>query len=279
MIRNPSSTHPLLFQDKNYCIGELPFLEKLRIVFRLLKNPATVFLEKLKLRRDVLYETKSGIKFKTRAGTTDINEAVVVLSGKEYPSALVDIAHLERPVVIDCGAHIGTFTLFVKNLNGSARVYAIEPLPQNLRLLKENLQLNAIRDVTVIEKALHSTSADLSLYVTDDDFDRASISSTDDLNRRAVKVAATTLADIVNTHALRTIDLLKMDIEGSEYEILRSSFPILFETVRRLIMEYHITEDHPDGREELVNHLTSSGDFCLVYETKNLLGFQNRRFP
>jgi len=274
-----SSSHLLPFHDKNHCIGELPLLAKLRIAFGLLKNPAALFLDKLKLRRHALYETKSGITFKTRAGTTDINEAIIVLSGKEYPSELLNISQLDSPVVIDCGGHIGTFTLLVKSLNGSARVYTIEPLQQNVRLLEENLRLNGIEDVTVIEKALYSASGELSLHVNNTDFDGARISSGRDKDGEAISVAATTLADVLRTHAIGTVDLLKMDIEGSEYEIVSSSLPVLRGMVKRIVMEYHLTEGHLHGRDELVNTLTSGGDFLLIYETKNLLGFRNERLP
>lgn len=274
----PEITRRLPASDREHCVGDLPLFKKVRIAIGLLKNPAAVVLDKLRLRKSILYETRSGLRFRTRAGTTDINEAIVVLAGEEYPPALLDVSNSEAPVVIDCGGHIGTFTLLVKTLNGSARIYAIEPLQENLRLLKENLQLNGIADVTVVEKALHARRGPLSLYVTEVGFDSATTSSPGTSRWRKINVEATTLEDIVNANAIAAIDLLKMDVEGSEYEIIGASFPLLREKARRIIMEYHLTAAHHRGRDELVSQFTSNGDFSLLYETKNLLAFHNRRF-
>lgn len=278
-MKTLSSPHRLLVQDKDNCVGELPALQKLWIACRLLRNPAALVLDKLKLRRDILYETRSGIRFRTRAGTTDINEAVVVLAEMEYPPGLLHISDLPAPVVLDCGGHIGTFTLLVKTLNRAARIYTVEPLEENLRLLRDNLKMNGIQDVTVIGKALHSKSGHLSLYVSETGFDSASTSPMGHAASRAITVATTTLEDIVSTHAIQSIDLLKVDVEGSEYDIVDASFALLCEKTRRVVMEYHVTAAHPHGRDEIVSRLTSHGEFSLVYETKNLLGFHNRRFP
>jgi FkbM family methyltransferase len=267
-----------LFQDRSYCIGELPALEKLQIVLGLLRHPGLLLVDRLKLRRQVLYETKTGIRFAARAGTTDINEALVLLSGREYPPLLLNISAVENPVVMDCGAHIGLFTLFVKTLNASARVYAIEPVPQNLRLLEENLRLNGIAGVTIVGKALHSRSGDLALYVNERDFDMASTAAAAQRGAREITVAATTLPDLLRDQRIAAIDLLKMDVEGSEYEIVDSAFAALSEKAKRIVFEYHLTAEHPLGRDELVSRFGPADGFRLIYETKNLLGFQNTRF-
>ncbi len=72
----------------------------------------------------------------TREQRPDVNEAIVVLSGREYPPALLGISDVDTPIVLDCGGHIGTFSLYVRTINPSALLYVLEPLPENVEMLK-----------------------------------------------------------------------------------------------------------------------------------------------
>ena len=60
----------------------------------------------------------------------------------------------DRPMIVDCGANIGMATCFFKRLRPNAYVWAIEPSPGTVELLKENLRSNRIEGVRVIAAAL-----------------------------------------------------------------------------------------------------------------------------
>src|SRR5262245_23354762 len=61
----------------------------------------------------------------------------------------------EGSVVFDLGAHVGFYTLLAAVLVGPrGKVYAFEPLPENIYFLKEHLRLNRITNVTVIDRAV-----------------------------------------------------------------------------------------------------------------------------
>lgn len=59
-------------------------------------------------------------------------------------------------IVVDAGANIGIFTLIASQV--AEHVVAIEPGPQNYKILRENVEGNGIENVTLIEKALYSSS-------------------------------------------------------------------------------------------------------------------------
>jgi FkbM family methyltransferase len=63
------------------------------------------------------------------------------------------------PTIVDVGAHVGTTTIPALAHHGFARAVAIEPDPENVRLLRANLALNGLMDrVTVLEAAASDTA-------------------------------------------------------------------------------------------------------------------------
>jgi hypothetical protein len=75
-----------------------------------------------------------------------------------------------------------------------------------------------------------------------------------------VTVACSTLADFLDEQRLDKLDLLKMDVEGSEWEILFSTPPSVLKTVRNIVLEYHeVHERFGFKPEQLFDHLASAG--------------------
>jgi Met-10+ like-protein len=65
----------------------------------------------------------------------------------------------EGSVVFDLGAHVGFYTLLAAVLVGPrGKVYAFEPMPDNIYFLKEHLRLNRITNLTVIDRAVSDSS-------------------------------------------------------------------------------------------------------------------------
>jgi FkbM family methyltransferase len=62
----------------------------------------------------------------------------------------------EGDIIIDAGADIGLFSVLaafkVKEKN---RVIAVEPEPNNLKILRENVELNYLKNVIIVPKALY----------------------------------------------------------------------------------------------------------------------------
>lgn len=255
------------------CMGNQPLWSKFLIAVGLLKNPWMLLLDKIGVVKRPVYLINNGLKVETRGGTTDINDAVVVLSGHEYPKELFQFGQSTQPVIIDCGGHIGTFTLYVKNLFPNARIFTFEPVAANRQLFQTNLQLNQIEQVTLIPKALYGESGHYYIDLSGKQFDAVSLQSTKPAHDQFIEVEAITPAQFFQDQLLGRIDLLKLDVEGSEYNIFAHSMADLSAHVRRLIMEYHPAGDHA-RHDEICNRFLASG-WELIYETKNILGFDN----
>jgi len=145
-----------------------------------------------------------------------------------------------QPVIIDGGAHIGMATLYFKKLYPHAKVIAIEPLPQNFRLLESNLWSNQLDDVETHNVALAGRENQAEFYFDlsgDDWFTTASFIEgawTHTQKSQAVTVPTVPLA----TFLTQPIDFLKLDIEGTEEEVLFAAREALNQ-VRQLMVEFH----------------------------------------
>ena len=79
------------------------------------------------------------------------------LTGDAEPEVQQALAELVKPgqTVYDVGANIGFFTILCSRLVGpQGRVYAFEPIPQNLVTLRHNIALNGLTNVVIVDKAL-----------------------------------------------------------------------------------------------------------------------------
>src|SRR3954470_15540649 len=104
-------------------------LRKASILRGTMANWPRVLADKAGVRSVLEYRTRSGTRILCRARSTDINEAVVVLAGIEYPARYLRLT--DGAVVLDVGANIGAFSLFLDAVNARVRYrsFAFEPFP------------------------------------------------------------------------------------------------------------------------------------------------------
>lgn len=234
-------------------------------------NWPLVVLDKLRVFPICTYHTRSGLTVRCRAGSTDINEAVVVLSGLEYPRNYVAVAN--GSVVFDIGAHIGSFCLYLSEVNRavSYRCFAFEPFPANAALLRGNLSLNGLEGFEVIQAAVSDRDGTVHLS-TAADFDSISINLSGSACATSYR-----LSSFCRANDIHRIDLLKIDAEGSEYAILSEDGAFISETLRRGIIEYH-TLSSELGYEWIRERL--SDDFLIRHVHSGPTGvvaIENRR--
>lgn len=269
-------------------MGNRSTWQKFQVALSVLKNPFMLLLDKVGMVKDPIYKTRatdkrSSMEFMTRGRTTDINDAVVVLSGKEYPPELIGLTMSKQesgesqPVVMDCGGHIGSFTMYIKSYWPNAKILALEPVPENLELYEANIKRNHLADVSVIPYAVYGESGTFYIDLSNKQMDAVHITSEKPTHNLFIEVQAKTLDEILQDANISVVDLMKLDIEGAEYHLFQHSVQSLNAHVRRIIMEFH-----PAGnlakRNEIVEALCGEGgSFELVYETKNILGFQNSK--
>ncbi len=205
--------------------------------------------------------------------------------------------HLEiekNDVVIDIGAHIGVFTVFAASKTKNT-VYAFEPSPGNLKLIKRNVSLNSLDNVISQGMAVSDKIGSAALLLSPKATTRNMLSNQmalDNLKRyqteeeheqfeatmpgefeECIEVPTTTLQNIMDNNHIDQVGFLKLDCEGAEGLILTSTPLSYLKRVRKIAIEFHdhlSTIDHNEIRK-----LLEAGGFIteLRWNGKSPLGF------
>lgn len=155
----------------------------------------------------------------------------------DYESLLDRWRPQSGDTVIDAGAFIGRHTLaYARDVGPSGRVIAIEPHPENFRLLQRNVRQNGYSNVTCVQCALSDYSGQGHLA-----YDReTSTSALSPGQSRSVPVRVRTLDDLLSELQVRQVDLMKVDVEGAELSLLRGATATLGQSHQpQLIIENH----------------------------------------
>lgn len=166
----------------------------------------------------------------------------------------------KRPIIVDAGANVGLFSRWVLKRVPEAKIYAIEAESKNFEILKRNTQGYF---VNCINKGLWSKECRLKVIARDTGEWGFMVKETNEDDTDIVE--AISLKDIMENYKFGEIDLLKMDIEGSEYEIFSSDNLAWLDRCRALVVETH---DHIiEGSDQQVNKVLREYGFSkYTYE-------------
>jgi FkbM family methyltransferase len=167
-----------------------------------------------------------------------------------------------QPVIVDAGANIGCTTIYLSVFYPQARFIAIEPDAENFQSMKRNFNLCKL-NVTTFLSALWHTNGRVS--ITPDHRDRR------DWSRKVVEtgmmnVEAKTLQTILQEADCKKVDILKMDIEGSEEEMIERDFTLrdAIGSARLIAVEAH------RNAGKLIDWLTI-GNFQCVQRNETII--------
>lgn len=148
-----------------------------------------------------------------------------------------------QPIIIDAGAHIGVASLYFKWLYPEAKILAFEPNPILANLYRENLTNNHLVNWQLEEVALGKHQGQQPFYYDGTSWQWYSVGSLKkgawngkQLAQQMTMVTVKRLCDYCSV--LPRIDLLKMDIEGSEFAVLLSLKSYL-PRIKNIIFEWH----------------------------------------
>jgi FkbM family methyltransferase len=152
-----------------------------------------------------------------------------------------------KPIIYDCGANIGMSVLYFKRMYPKSKIKAFESDPTISKILKINLQKNNINDIEVIEKAVWVDYE--GVYFGVEGADGVSIFKT---NSSLKRIESIRLKDFLEKES--HIDLLKMDIEGAEYDVILDCNESL-RKAKYLFIEYHSWINQSQKLDEILEVL------------------------
>lgn len=140
-------------------------------------------------------------------------------------------------VVIDVGAHIGTYSIPKSiDVGNTGRIIACEPDKQNFTVLEKNVLINKLKNIVLIKKAISETNKKIKLVSTKDPM----LSTINEKESDGIIVDCTNLDSLISELNLDNVDWIKIDAEGHEISILYGSKYILEKFKPKLIIETRV---------------------------------------
>jgi FkbM family methyltransferase len=173
------------------------------------------------------------------------------LTGQAEPEVQETLAELVKPgqTVYDVGANIGFFTILCSRLVGpQGKVYAFEPIPENLATLRRNIALNKLTNVVIVEKALSASTGTAEMFVSlwsafhSLNLDGASKRDNHGPDGGEITVETVTLDEFVQQQGVSRPDLIKLDVEGAELLVVEGMRETLRNVQPLLLCEVHDTK-------------------------------------
>jgi FkbM family methyltransferase len=166
-------------------------------------------------------------------------------------------------VVLDVGGQIGAFSLAMAGALPQGKVHVYEASPTSAGYVSRNVTANNLDSRVAVHACAMAGEVGTFTFV-----DSGTASGHNGLTApeglgSEVTVPATTFDEAVKS-AGGSVQIVKMDVEGAEYDIILRSDPASWADVRKVVMEYHPVEGHT--LEELTDYFAAVGLTSVRHE-------------
>jgi len=168
--------------------------------------------------------------FVIRKGTTDIRVFTSIFILRDLSIKL----NFEPKLIIDGGAYTGLSTMFYATKYKNAKLVAVEPENSNFKVLEINTK--NIENVIRIKAGIWNRNC--SLKVVDRETGKWGF-MLKEVNGGEGDIEAITIEEILKQTGFKEIDILKLDIEGSEKEVFSQNYFSWLEKTKVLVIELH----------------------------------------
>jgi FkbM family methyltransferase len=195
---------------------ELSFANRCRLLLsNYLKRARTrlPFLPQLHLRIFFTFEGRA-VTVVIRSNEVDYRLLAGVFVNREYE---MPVANPHR--ILDLGGNIGTASVFFHAMHPEAEIIAVEALPANLPILRENFEVNRIPG-RVIGAAISDQPGKTTFFLGEADC--SSVVRQPWMSGDAIEVDCVTVPEIMRQAGWDNIDFLKVDVEGAEKAVFRN---------------------------------------------------------
>jgi FkbM family methyltransferase len=195
-------------------------------------------VNRLQYRLPVHVRLGNGMRIKVHAN--DHVGAEIIRKGYYEPEVVRLFEHFLNPgmTFVDIGAHVGQYTLISSQLVGpTGQVHSFEPDPQTYSWLDFNVRRNKLANVTTNQAALSDTPGKLELFLSKiGDVGSNSLRPPNNFSGRTVEVPCFTIDGYLAERGIKTVDFLKIDVEGAEYAALSGAKALLSGNDRPLLI-------------------------------------------
>lgn len=218
------------------------FISKVRIILLKIRK-VNIFIHRSKLKFKVILDMTKKVDYRFYIDSFE-NENIDLLN-KILSNGMN---------VIDVGANIGLYSLlFGKKIGDKGKVFSFEPSPEAFYRLKQNVNLNQLKNIKIYNIGLSDRITKSKFYLCEDDAYNSLGTKPMMPIINEIEIELTTIDEFLKKENIKNIDLIKIDTEGADYLILKGAekllesekAPILFCEYNRAVEGgfLHKTED------------------------------------
>jgi len=157
--------------------------------------------------------------------------------------------------VVDVGANTGVFSLLAATVNPRCTVHAFEPFPAAADLLEANLRANRLDNVRLIRSAVSNRTGTQALHYNEAlrlTQGASLVARQDRIHQITIPVVQ--LDEYLQAGGVETLDLLKIDVEGTEPEVLQGAAQAIARDTPDIVIELIRKEHYPKLRDFIRHH-------------------------
>ena len=198
----------------------------------------------------------NNIKIHYRTSSSDMILIYEILLKSKYKREYFFPEELKPKVIFDIGGNIGITSIYLASVFPGALIYTFEPLKENFELLKKNT--TQFSNIEIFNFGLGAENGSFKLYLSDDKENYGGVSFYSEvegnLSEPFTECEVKNINDVIQENNISSVDLIKIDTEGAEYDILTSMKDEFLKKTSWITGELHGNRDF-----ELLNYLNNLG--------------------
>ncbi len=217
-----------------------------------------------------------GLKISVTNGWGDKQIIREVFCDKYYNNKYIQLRRIKT--MVDLGGHKGYVSLLYTKLVSNIKVVALEPEADNYKHFKKNIQLNSLsKNIKVLKNAVWEKDCTKTFYKTNGFTAGHTLyeKRASKQNNESYDVECLSLQTIMRVSGLKSIDLLKIDVEGAEYNVLFNLNKTILKGIKYIVIECH--EIEKDNDKTMRKFLEKNGfEVFYIYEDEASLVAVNK---
>jgi FkbM family methyltransferase len=174
----------------------------------------------------------------------------------------------DNSVIYDIGASHGAYSIYLAYKISNSKVYSFEPLPYSYQELIDNIAAFDLTDNIFAQNIAISNKKGAKEFFWSSDYARSSLNQQNALGNnneiiQRIKVKCSTIDHLVKSGGLPTPDIIKIDVEGHEYEVFKGAKQVIKKSKPKIFFEPH--EIVKDKSGQLISSSIIIKDFLSKY--------------
>jgi FkbM family methyltransferase len=174
--------------------------------------------------------------------------------------------------VIDVGANVGIFTVYAATLASKGKIYAFEPVKSNFNHLTKNIALNKLKNVIIERVGISDSKRETTIFLERSNTGGHSLYKEKYENIETIRGTETinliTLQEVFDRYKIKNCNFLKIDCEGSEFDVIKGLPDSYFGKIDKIVLEFHPNVDEI----ELARYLIGKGYKVTIHHLDRILG-------